>query len=136
MLYLLHRGNHPNVEYKEGQSKIVHLQFDLNRVFEWAAANGMRIAITDRNAGSVFFDAWAGLDGLQHLDWSAINAKDWKSCKEHKQAEFLVEDRVSVQLIERIGVMSTDSELTQVVQACKTNGLCDIECCSAPDWYY
>lgn len=136
MLYLLYRGNHPNVDYKDGQSKIVHLQFALDKVFEWAQANGKRVAVTDRNAGSVFFDAWPSLDGLQHLDRAAINANDWKSCKEHKQAEFLVEDCVPTHLIERIGVLSSGVELTQVVQACKKSGLAGVECSPVPDWYY
>jgi hypothetical protein len=29
MLYILHRGNHPGLEYREGQRRIVHLQADL-----------------------------------------------------------------------------------------------------------
>jgi len=136
MLYLLYRGNHPNLDYKDGQARVVHLQFDLDKVFEWARANDKRVAVTDRNAGSVFFDAWPGLEGLQHLDWAAINAKDWKSCKEHKQAEFLVEDCVPAHLIERIGVLSSGDELTQVVQACKKSGLGSIECSAVPEWYY
>jgi len=28
MLYILHRGNHPDLDYREGQGPILHLQAD------------------------------------------------------------------------------------------------------------
>jgi hypothetical protein len=36
MLYILHRGNHSDLNYKEGQRPIVHLQADLHAVVDWA----------------------------------------------------------------------------------------------------
>src|SRR5215207_2666040 len=32
MLYILHKGNHPDLDYAEGQKPIVHLQADLRQV--------------------------------------------------------------------------------------------------------
>ncbi len=36
MLFLIHRGNHPDLPYRGGQRPIVHLEADLNRVVQWA----------------------------------------------------------------------------------------------------
>ncbi len=36
MLFLLHRGNHPDLTYRGGQRPIVHLEADLRTVVEWA----------------------------------------------------------------------------------------------------
>jgi hypothetical protein len=38
MLYLLHRGNHPDLNYTGGQRLIVHLAADLHEVVGWAEA--------------------------------------------------------------------------------------------------
>jgi hypothetical protein len=44
MLYLLYRGNHPDVHYQGGQRPIVHLQADLRRTIDWAEEEGIRWA--------------------------------------------------------------------------------------------
>ena len=36
MLFLLHKGNHPDLDYSEGQEPILHLQADLRAVVDWA----------------------------------------------------------------------------------------------------
>src|ERR1019366_8716081 len=36
MLYLISMHNHPDLAYQGGQEPIVHLEFDLHRVVEWA----------------------------------------------------------------------------------------------------
>src|SRR4051794_17132873 len=35
MLYILHKGNHTDLNYTEGQEPIIHLQADLNAVVAW-----------------------------------------------------------------------------------------------------
>ena len=35
MLYILHMGNHPDLNYNGGQRPILHLQADLHAVVEW-----------------------------------------------------------------------------------------------------
>lgn len=49
MLYILHMGNHPELEYTEGQHPIVHLQADLRATVDWAKTNGIRWAFSDGN---------------------------------------------------------------------------------------
>lgn len=51
MLYILYRGNHPELQYQEGQAPIVHLQADLQATIQWAAKKRVRWAFSDRNAG-------------------------------------------------------------------------------------
>ena len=102
MLYLIFRGNHKNLGYKGGQGKIVHLEFDMRTVYDWAKNANRHAIITDRNAGTAFFEAWEEFDAIGNLDWTAINATDWNRCKDGKQAEFLIEYSVITSLIERV----------------------------------
>ena len=52
MLYLIHMGNHPELEYRGGQKPIVHLEADLRNAVSWAEDHGLRWAFTLSNAGS------------------------------------------------------------------------------------
>lgn len=106
MLYLIRQGNHPELDYRGGQGPIVHLQADLHASVAWAAENRRRWAFTLSNAGSYFFEDRADLAALGEVDWAAVEATDWRSCKDGKQAEFLVERSFPWPLIERIGVSS------------------------------
>jgi hypothetical protein len=61
MLYMLHKGNEPALTYGGGQAPIVHLEFDLQSVSDWATKAGKRWAITKGNAGSRYFDDYSSL---------------------------------------------------------------------------
>jgi len=107
MLYLLHRGNHPDVNYNEGQRPILHLQADLRATIQWADDNGVKWAFSDRNAGAYladFFNTWQQLD---RINWDAIAATDFRDMlvKEGKQAEFLMFEAFPWTLVEKVGVM-------------------------------
>src|SRR5207302_4667882 len=52
MLYILHKGNHPALTYREGQRPILHLEADLHEVVAWSDSQRRPCAFTDRNAGS------------------------------------------------------------------------------------
>jgi hypothetical protein len=39
MLYMFHRGNHPDIEYHGGQEPIIHLVADLRKTVDWAESN-------------------------------------------------------------------------------------------------
>jgi hypothetical protein len=110
MLYLIHQANHVELTYRGGQEPLVHLEFDLREVVQWAQTNHRRWAFTLSNAGSFFFEERADLARLGDLNWEAIDARKWSgpgvpsALKEGKQAEFLVEDRVPWQLVRQIGV--------------------------------
>ncbi len=91
MLYLMHRGNHPDLVYVGGQGPIIHLESDLRQAVEWGEAQGQRWAFTLGNAGTRYFEDRSDLTQLGEIDWNAVNARDWRGCKEGKQAEFLIE---------------------------------------------
>jgi hypothetical protein len=106
MLYILHKGNDPGPTYAGGQAPIIHLEFDLRSVSDWATKAGKRWAITRGNASSRYFDDYSSLANLSLLNWQAVQARQWyqSDIKEAKQSEFLVEDQVPWSLVRRIGV--------------------------------
>jgi hypothetical protein len=111
MLYLLYRGNHPDLAYRGGQNPIIHLEADLHATVDWADANGRRRAFSNGNAGTRYTPFFDDLGKLDVLDWQAIGATDWTDpfVKERKQAEFLVEESLPWELMERIGVIDSEA---------------------------
>ena len=108
MLFLLARTNHPALAYRGGQAPIVHLVADMHKTVRWAEGSGLRWAFTLSNAGAGYFEDRRKLDDLGDINWDAVQAQDWRdpTVKEHKQAEFLVENHFAWQLVSRIGVMN------------------------------
>jgi hypothetical protein len=111
MLYLLYRGNHPDIEYRGGQRPIVHLVADLRRSVEWAEAGNRRWAFTDCNAGAGYAGFFSALERLDRVNWAAVSADDWRdpTVKDGKQAEFLMHEAFPWELIERIGVVDAEA---------------------------
>ena len=110
MLFVIHRANHPELTYRDGQGPIVHLEADLHAVVQWAKESGRRWAFSLSNAGAYYTEFRSRLDELDQLDWQVIAATDFRPAevKERKQAEFLLHGRFPFELIERIGVRSAD----------------------------
>lgn len=110
MLYLLYRGNHPDLTYVGGQEPIVHLQANLHEVVAWAEANTQRWAFTLSNAGARYVETRNRLGQLDEVNWVAVSEDDFRSpdVKEGKQAEFLVHGTFPWELVRRIGVCSAD----------------------------
>lgn len=106
MLYLIYQGNHPELTYRGGQEPIIHLETDLQATIAWASEAGQRWAFTLSNAGSYYFEDRCDLTNLDEVDWNAVHARDWRNCKDGKQAEFLVEQFFPWHLVDRIGVYS------------------------------
>jgi ssDNA thymidine ADP-ribosyltransferase, DarT len=106
MLYLLMKGNAPGLAYSGGQEPILHLEADLGATVTWAKQNNRRWAFTLSNAGSDYFEDRRDLAQLSQIDWNAVQATTWHSCKEGKQAEFLVEFSFPWHLVDRVGVAS------------------------------
>jgi len=134
MLFMLHKRNDPELDYRGGQDAIVHLEADLYRAVDWAEANGRRWAFTLSNAGAYYFEDRSDLSQLDEIDWEAVQARDWRRCKEKKQAEFLVESSFPWHLIERIGVYAQPVR-RQVIRALPAHGhrpVVEIR----RDWYY
>jgi len=134
MLYLIHQANHPELAYRDGQEPIIHLEADLYQTVEWAEANGRRWAFTLSNAGTRYFEERSDLRQLGEIDWDAVSARDWRQCKEGKQAEFLVEHRSPWRLISRIGVRSQGvyTQACRALQATSQKPRIQI----MPNWYY
>lgn len=134
MLYLIYQGNHPDLTYRGGQGLIIHLEADLQSVVAWANQHGQRWAFTLSNAGSRFFEDRCDVAQLNEIDWNAVQATDWRQCKEGKQAEFLLEESFPWQLVERVGVQSRTC-FQQVANALPANGhRPPVEI--RADWYY
>lgn len=106
MLYILHKGNHPEITYAQGQAPIVHLQLDLTQSRQWADDHGIRWAIAPTNAGAFYTDFYNSVADLSRVDWNAVSNRDFhdSNVKEKKQAEFLVFDSVPWALVEHVGV--------------------------------
>ena len=135
MLYVIFRGNHPELQYRGGQGPIIHLEADLRQTAAWAEANGRRWAFTTSNAGNYYIEDYSDLGKLNVLDWEAIQARDWAGeRKGPKQAEFLVEHSFPWRLVSRIGVHSRgirDRVLTELQASCHRPSV-QIKAC----WYY
>jgi hypothetical protein len=136
MLYLLHRGNHPEVTYRGGQGPIVHLEARLGDVLAWASRTHVRWAFSLANAGAVYTEFRRDVAQLGDINWSAVQNDDWRdsSVKEGKQAEFLVEDFFPLSLVSRIGVHSVG--VHHLVQEALATSLHRPRVEVLPAWYY
>jgi hypothetical protein len=134
MLYLMHQGNHPELTYRGGQGPIIHFEADLHATVAWAHANRRRWAFPLSNAGAYYFEDRCGLAQLGEIDWTAVQARDWKTLKEGKQAEFLLEQAFPWHLVERIGVKSAEAYRSVVNALPSTGHRPAVEV--RPEWYY
>jgi hypothetical protein len=106
MLYVISKRNHPNLAHRDGQEPVVHLMADLREVVEWAESVDRKWAFSDINAANRAADFFSTLDRLVDLDWDAIAAANWASCRDKKMAEFLVHREFPWDLVRGIGVYS------------------------------
>lgn len=136
MLYVIHRSNHPELAYQDGQEPIIHLEADVHRVITWAQQEKVRWAISSINAGARYAVFWNDVAALHQLDWKAIQATDFRNpdVKERKQAEFLVHSLVPFRLFERIGVCTAaiQREARRILNAAGHQMSVDIR----RDWYF
>lgn len=113
MLYILHMGNHPEIEYRDGQLPLVHLELELDSTVAWAQAAHRRWAFTSVNASAGYATFYDDLEQLVEIDWLAVASSDFSRASgnmESKQAEFLIRDSVPWELVIRIGVMSKPTQ--------------------------
>lgn len=140
MLYLIHRANHEELNYRGGQGPIVHLEGELHAAVAWAQNNGRRWAFTLSNAGAYYFEDRCNLNQLGEVNWAAVAANQWsgagisRQVKEGKQAEFLVERSVPWSLIRRIGTSSraVAQQVAAAMQGAVHRPVVEVR----PDWYY
>lgn len=136
MLYVIYRGNHPELSYHGGQNPIVHLEADLHEVVGWADANGVRWAFSLSNAGARYTEFRSQLGELDELDWNAIAANDFRDpdVKERKQSEFLVHGHFPFDLVNRIGVRLTAMQTHAMAALANVHHKPQVEV--RPDWYF
>lgn len=134
MLYLFYQNNLPDLTYRGGQGPIVHLEADLYTVTSWADQHEKRWVFTTSNAGAYYFDDYCSRDALNSINWEAVEARDWRSCKEGKQAEFLLEQHFPWTLVERIGVKSDN--IQQQVNMALRDAAHKPPVIVLPNWYY
>lgn len=136
MLYILHRGNHPEVSYTGGQQPILHLQADFNAVVDWANANSVRWAFSSGNAGAYVTTFHNQRSRLNEIDWAAVNARDFRDAKvkEGKQAEFLMYDFFPWKLIEKIGAINGKimADVKRILGGIEHQPAVAVE----PSWYF
>ena len=109
MLYILYRGNHPGITYKEGQEQIIHLRAPLRRAIEWANAEGRKWCFSLSNATAWYTEFKNSVEDLDSIKWNAVDSSDFRNdeIKEGKQAEFLVHKQFAFGLFDCIGVYSS-----------------------------
>jgi hypothetical protein len=134
MLYVIHKANHAELAYRGGQVPIVHLESDLHSVVSWANQQGRHWAFSTINAANAAAEFRNDLGKLDEIQWNAVNARDWVSCRDEKQAEFLIHEYFPWQLIERIGVcsMGTYTQVRSALNGAAHQPKIEIK----PDWYY
>ncbi len=136
MLFILHRGNHADVTYRDGQQCLVHLQADLHRVVNWANEQNRPWAFTPSNAGARYTMFYNSLEELGQINWTAVKATDFRhpDIKEGKQAEFLVYRSFPWSLVEKVGVITAG--MRQQVEACLAEAAHAPPVRVEPSWYF
>ena len=136
MLFMLHKGNHPDISYKGGQEPIVHLQADFHKVINWANSNGVSLAFTNGNAGSRLTNFYNQSSKLNEIDWDAVSSTDFRDAKikEGKQAEFLMFDVFPWTLIDKIGIIN--STMATKVKTTLANVVHKPVIAVEPNWYF
>ena len=134
MLYVIHMANDPDLDYRDGQGPIVHLESDLQDTVDWAEQQDRRWAFTLSNAGSIYFEDRCDLAQLDEIDWDAVQARNWQGRTHGKQAEFLVEQSFPWALIQRVGVCSTHvrEQVRNAMRASEHQPAVEVR----PEWYY
>lgn len=134
MLYVISKANHPSLAYHGGQSAVVHLVFDPSRVATWAENNSRRFFVTDRTAACTHFGKSQELQAINYLDWNAIKSTTWQDVASEKAAEFLVEEKVPIDLLQTVGSQN-DTCADQVRILLKHHGI-GVPVRVISEWYY
>jgi hypothetical protein len=140
MLYLLHKGNHENLDYRGGQEPIITLECDLNTVVSEADEAGLRWAFSLGNAAAAYQEFRADLAHLHEVRWNYVAAWKWHGhgvspdVKQGKQAEFLVHERFPWRLVSAIGVLNVamQKKVAELVQSADHHPPVHVR----TDWYY
>jgi hypothetical protein len=136
MLYILHRGNHVDIDYREGQRPIVHLVADLDASLQWATDQGVPWALSPTNASARYTSFYNQRGDFHRIDWQAVANRDFRdpAVKEAKQAEFLMFDWFPWTLVEHVGVF--DQNIEQIARQHIAASTHQPSVCIENGWYY
>lgn len=136
MLYILHKGNHRDLTYTDGEGPMVHLQADFHAVVRWASAHGRPWALSTGNAAASYAQFYSNVGDLVQIDWGAVANNDFRdrAVREAKQAEFLLHEVLPWQLVEHIGVHSM--RVAQQIQSAFGNSTHRPDVTIERSWYY
>ena len=134
MLYMIYKGNYPEIPYKGGQAPILHIVADFYRTIEWTNSNNKHWVFTPTNAAASYTEDFNDVNMLSKINWDIVHSNNWKKHREQKQAEFLIENSFPIELIEKIGVYS--EEYAEKVQKILSQFNININIEVRPDWYY
>jgi hypothetical protein len=136
MLFILHKGNHPDINYGGGQEPIVHLQSDLKTIVQWAEKNQIRWAFSDQNAGCFLANFYNRLHDLDQINWNAVQSTDFRNrqIQDGKQAEFLIHQFCPWEFVEKVGVLNTQvaEHVEKAISMARQKPIVRIE----TGWYY
>ena len=133
MLYVIHKRN-PLLPYAGGQEPVIHFRSYLHEAVEWAEESDLHWAFTSINAADQAAEDWDSLDELSRINWEVVYAREWRSDRSAKQAEFLVEQRFPCSLFNCIGVHN--QEIGDRVETLLSQLSYDMPVCLKPNWYY
>ncbi len=75
LLYMLHQGNHPDLDYREGQQPIVHLQADLRATVHWVTQRENATDLSDAKAKIYHWNDRKRMFKEQHIQlvWDLVH---------------------------------------------------------------
>lgn len=134
MLFTLSKGN---VEgFRDGQHSIIHIVSTLQSV----NAAGLRFVFTDGHGIMALTDFYDDLVHLDKIDWPLMRSRYWADTdedpdrKRRRQAEFLIHERLPINLIRGIGVMN--HQVKEEAEVLIKNVGLKIPVAVKADWYY
>jgi hypothetical protein len=124
--------------YSDGQEPLIYLVSTVQAV----AAAGCRFVFTDGHGLATFTDWFDDVAHLDAVDWQLVGERYWhdkpddNDRQRRKQAEFLVWQLMSWNLIAGIGVLNATMKL-RVEAALQQHPTCkQVAVRAKPDWYY
>jgi hypothetical protein len=136
MLFQLHTGYVAG--YTERQNPIIYLVSSVEKVQQ----SGTAFVFSDGHGIATFTDWFDSVFDLDKFDWAAVSARIWRDTIEdmdrqrRKQAEFLVHEFCSWDLVERVGVLdqAMKARVEAILEAAPRQMQRPVDV--VPDWYY
>ena len=134
MLFVLYKGNQPELPYRGGQDPIVHLKADMRQAVDWAESENLHWAFTTENAVANSAADYSDWSHRERIQWEAVNAGSWYHLRGPKQAEFLVQEKFPWRLVSQIGVRTKEARIKtlNLLQSVSDRTPCEVR----RDWYY